>query len=64
MERIFMVSLFIMVIPLNVIIVGIKQILQNIYKTQTDSTDIGNKLVAAKAAKGGSRPALSPVLGL
>ena len=30
---------------------NLKQILQNIYKTETDSTDIGNKLVAAKAVK-------------
>lgn len=44
---------------------NLKQICKNIYKTQTDSTDIGNKLVAAKAAKGNFRyPPSHPVLGL
>ena len=43
---------------------NLKQILQNMYKTETDSKDIGNKLVAAKAVKWGSYPSLSLVLGL
>ena len=43
---------------------NLKQILQNIYKIETDSTDIGNRLVVTKVAKGGSYPSLSPVLGL